>query len=103
DARGLSPELDERVRIARRRDLSRANVELVAIGPVRILDEPALGGTGRARAVLVIDATVARAHEEVRLGKPAHRAAEVHAVDGEHLEVLAVDVANPAGNVGCRP
>ena len=49
-------------------------------------NRPARRRAGGARAVGVVDAAVARAHEEAGLGEPAHRAAEVRAVDGEHLE-----------------
>ena len=43
--------------------------------------EPARRRPRGARAVGVVDAAVARAHEEARLREPAHRAAEVRAVD----------------------
>ena len=55
----------------------------------RILRESACGGGPAAtRAVRVVDAAVARTHEEARVGQPAHRAAEVRAVDREGDELV---------------
>ncbi|WP_433984897.1 hypothetical protein RBB78_11640 [Tunturiibacter empetritectus] len=42
---------------------------------------------------------MAGAEEELGLGEPANGAAEVGAVDGEDLEGVAGDAADPAGNV----
>ena len=66
---------------------------------VVVLEEAALGRAGGARSVFVVSAAVAGAQEELGLREPAHRAAKMRAVDGEDLEVVAGDVANPAGNV----
>src|SRR5215475_12799453 len=44
-----------------------------------------------------------RAHEQVRLLKPAHRAAEVCAVDGEDLKLLTLNSPHPARDVCRRP
>src|SRR5690348_13508752 len=52
--------------------------------------------------VRIIDATVARAHEETGLREPAHRASEVSTIDGKDLESLPIQVSNPARNIG-RP
>jgi hypothetical protein len=43
---------------------------------------------------------MARAKKEVRLRKPAHRAAQVRAVDGENLELAVIDVSDPTGSFG---
>ena len=51
---------------------------------------------GGARAVFVVGAAVAWAQEELRLREPAHRAAEVRAVDGEDLELLALRCGGPS-------
>ncbi len=64
-----------------------------------VLEEAALGRTGGARSILVVGAAMARAEEEFGLRKPADRAAEMSAVDGEDLEIVAGDAADPAGNV----
>jgi hypothetical protein len=42
---------------------------------------------------------MAWAHEKARVRKPADRASEVSAVDGENLEALSVDISNPTGDV----
>src|ERR1044071_9478074 len=42
-------------------------------------------------------------HEQVRLLKPAHGAAEMRAVDGEDLKFLALDTPHPARNICRRP
>ena len=49
-------------------------------------------------AVGVERAAVAWAHEQFRLGEPSHRASQVRAVDGEHLELVTGDVSYPAGD-----
>ena len=46
--------------------------------------------TGGYFAVLVIDAPMAGTHEELGIGLPPHRAAEVCAVDGEGFEGLFI-------------
>ena len=78
---------------------SLAVLESVGIWPASILqlaacdsavvgEETALGRTRRARPVRVVGASVARTHEELRLRKPSHRAAQVRAVNSEHLELI---------------
>ena len=42
---------------------------------------------------------MARAHEQAGLREPADRAAEMGAIDGEHLECSPINIADPAGNV----
>ena len=54
----------------------------------------------RLAAVFVIGASVARAHEKLRLREPAHRAAKMGAVDGEDLKLPCIDAAHPAGDFG---
>src|SRR5581483_7115 len=83
------------------RDLSAADPELSVLDLVLVLVEAARRRPRRALAVLVVDAAVARAHEEAGLREPPHRAAEVGAVDREHLELPIVDAAHPARRV-CR-
>src|SRR5262249_23667002 len=74
--------------------------QLIALDPVRIRKQSALRRSGSARAIRIIGAAVARAHEKTGLGEPADRAPEVSAVDGKDLKCLARYVANPTGNVG---
>ncbi len=62
-------------------------------------EEAALRRPGGARAVGVVDAAVAGAHEELRLRKPAHGAAEVRAIDGEDAEFVGAITAHVAGDV----
>src|ERR1700734_1859942 len=70
-----------------------------AINLVVIFEQSAFGGAGSARTILIINATMARAHEQARLRKPAHRTPQMRAVDGEDLKILPVHVANPAGDI----
>jgi hypothetical protein len=42
---------------------------------------------------------VAGAHEEARLGEPANWASQVRAVYGKDLEILIVNVSNPACDI----
>src|SRR5262249_17918584 len=83
--------------------LLRLDPELLPLEAPRILEQPTLGRTRRTRAIRVVGAAVAGAHEEVRLGEPAHRTAEVGTVDGEDLEPVLVDAPDPAGEIGGRP
>ena len=66
---------------------------------MRIFEEAAFGRAGRAGTVFVINATVTRAHEQARLGKPAHGTAEVRTVNGENLKGLGIDTAHPTSTV----
>ena len=77
--------------------------ELAVLDLVVVLEEAARRRAGGARAVRVVGAAVAGAHEEPRLREPAHRAAEVRAVDGEDLELLAGDAPHPAGMSAVSP
>ena len=74
--------------------------ELAVDDGVLILEQTALRRAGCARAIFVVGAAVAGAHEEVRLWEPAHRTAKVRAVDGEDLKLIALHMANPARDVG---
>ena len=42
---------------------------------------------------------MARTHEQARLWEPADGAAQVRAIDGKHLELIAFDAAHPARDV----
>src|SRR5262249_43734251 len=79
-----------------RRELAAAYPELPVTHLVLVLEQPTRRRPRGPRAVLVIRAAVAGAHEEPRLREPAHRAAEGRAVDREHLELLAADPPPPA-------
>jgi len=67
---------------------------------VRVFVKATFRRTRCASAVLVINATVARAHEQARLRKPTNGAAEMHAIDGKDLKGAIVDAADPAVAVG---
>ena len=47
----------------------------------------------------IVNPPVARTHEQVGLGKPAHGTPQVRAIDRKDLEILAVEVSDPAGNI----
>src|SRR5690242_4670123 len=55
------------------------------------------------RAVLIVDPSVARAHEEAGVRQPAYRAAEVRAVDRESCELLLGVAAQPGGSLRGDP
>jgi len=74
--------------------------ELSFLNFVGVFKEAALWRTGGASAILVIDAAVARTHEEAGLRKPANGTAEMHAIDGKDLKGVIVDAADPAVTVG---
>ena len=61
---------------------------LPVLDPPDAVEQAARRRSGGALAVLVIDAAVARAHEQTRLRKPGHRAAQVGAVHGEDQELI---------------
>src|SRR5580704_15217869 len=46
---------------------------------------------------------MAGAQEQVRLREPANRTSEVRAVDRKNLEGLAINISNPAGDIGRFP
>src|SRR5262245_34608504 len=79
-----------------RRQLSPAHAELAVADLVLVLEQPPRRRAGSARAVLVVDAAMTRAHEQPRLREPANRAAEVRAVDREDLELVAALSPHPA-------
>src|SRR5215469_1307908 len=79
-------------------NLSGADVELICHNLVFVFEESALRRTGSARAICVIDAAVAGAHEKSRLRKPSDRAPEMRAVDGEDLKRRGIYTSHPAGN-----
>src|SRR5262249_1226636 len=80
--------------------LAAADPELALADLVLVLEEPARRRSRGARAVLVVDAAMTGAHEELGLREPAHGTAEVRAVDGEDLEALPVDAPHPACDFG---
>src|SRR5579871_6566451 len=62
---------------------------------VRIFEQAALRWTRGPRAVTVVSAAMAGAHEEPGLWKPANRTAQMGAVDGEDLELVACNSPYP--------
>src|SRR6266404_6876393 len=90
---------ERRSRGSRRRQFTRLNSDETVFDFVRIFEQPALRRTGGTRAVAVIRAAVARAHEQTRLRKPTDGAAQVSAIDRENLELFAGDAPDPARRV----
>src|SRR5262245_49703352 len=84
-------------------ELTAPHPELTVAHLVLVLEQAARRRPRRMGAVLVVHAAVARAHEQARLREPAHRAAEVRAVDREDLELLGLHAAHPARDLGRRP
>src|SRR5207245_8219226 len=78
------------------RDLTGFDEEISRCDLVAILEQTTLRRSGGARAVRVVGATVARAHEQVRLREPTDGAPQVRAVDREDLELLASETTHPA-------
>src|SRR5262249_50368979 len=76
------------------------NSDLPVLHLIGVFEQPAFRRPRGASAVAVIGAAVTRTHEQARLRKPPDRAAEVSAIDREHLELVAGDAAHPAGRAG---
>src|SRR5262249_52664645 len=74
------------------REVRRLDLQLLdaanAPHAVDTMIEAARRRAGGALAVGVVDAAVARAHEQARLLEPGHRTAQVGAVDGEDQELV---------------
>src|SRR5262245_247169 len=85
------------------RELTPAHPELAVPDLGVVLEEAARRRSRGPGAVLVVDAAVARAHEQLRLGEPPDRAAQVGAVDREDLESAPGDVPDPARGLRRRP
>src|SRR5208282_3829949 len=97
DAR-RSPALCVR-RTTGRRHLASFDEKFSTLNFVVVFEQSALGWSRGARTVLVVSAPVAGAHEEVRLGEPANWASQVRTVYGKDLEILLVNVSNPACDI----
>src|SRR5260221_2894462 len=82
-----------------RRDEAAFHHQFAVFDFVLVFEKPARRRTGGTCAVFVISATVAWTQEEARLLEPAHRAAQVGAIDGEDLEPATVHAAHQAWNV----
>src|SRR5258708_2134207 len=79
------------------------NLQLAALDFVLIFEEPARRRTRNVRSVFIKRAPMARTHEQPRFLKPAHRAAEMGAIDRENLERLRVHPAHPTWNFSGVP
>src|SRR6267378_211200 len=66
---------------------------------VRIFETPSLLRARCTRAVAIIRSAVARAHEQTGLRKPTNRAAEMRAINGKNLELIASHTPDPARRV----
>src|SRR5205085_8926053 len=75
-------------RVLQGRVVRRLDLELPLVDPPGAAEQAARRRAGGALAVGVINAAVARAHEQAGLRKPGHRTAEVGAVDGEDEELI---------------
>ena len=80
-----------------------ADHQVAGDNPILVLEEAALRRTRCARSIFVVGAAVAGTQEQPGLGKPADRTSKVSTVDGENLEGVAGDAADPAGNVAGLP
>src|SRR5262249_26480802 len=76
--------------------------ELAIADLVLVFEQSARRRARGARAVLVVRAAVAGAHEQARLLEPAHRASEMRAIHREDLIPVTVDVAHPARDLRRR-
>src|SRR5262249_2504656 len=86
--------------LARQRwKLTAAHPELPVTDLVLVLEEPARRRAGGPRAIFIVDAAVAGAHEEPGLREPAHGASEMRAVHGEDLEAICLEAPDPAGDL----
>src|SRR5882724_3723973 len=65
--------------------------------------EPEQRRPGCPRAVLIIRPAMAGAHEQPRGYEPADGAAEMRAVDRQHLKLLALESSDPAGDLRGGP
>jgi hypothetical protein len=74
---------------------------LSILGLVTVLKESARRRPRGGGTVGIINSPVARTHEEIGLREPAHGTAEVGTIDREDLEILPVQVSNPARNIRC--
>src|SRR5262249_37423243 len=81
------------------RNLTALNQKLAAFDFEIVLEKSARRRTRSARAIGIIRATVTRAHQQARLGKPTHRTAKVRAVDGKNLKLVRRNPAEPTRNV----
>src|SRR5579862_364609 len=82
--------------LRQRREAAAADEELVALDLVFVLIQAARRRAGGVFAVGVVDPAVTRAHEQAGFGKPAHRTAEVGAIDREDLERVGAQPTHPA-------
>src|SRR6266542_920104 len=88
---------------SRDRERAREDLHPAVPHPHRIAGERLGWRTRSHRAVAVVDAAVAGAEKELRIGEPAHRAAEVGTVHGERGEALGVVSPEPRGGAGGDP
>src|SRR5262249_10834975 len=86
--------------LSERRQLACQDHEPAVLDLIGIAEQPPRGRAGGESTVSVVSAAVTRAHEELGLREPADRAAQMRAIDREHLEILTLQVPHPTGNVG---
>src|SRR5258708_20193358 len=83
--------------------LGRLNCDQAVFHFIGIFEKTALRRPGSPRAVAIISSTVAGAHEQSRLRKPAHWAAKMRAVYGENLKQFAFDAPHPPSRAHSLP
>src|ERR1700723_1482702 len=82
--------------MAQRRQLARVDPKFAGFNLVFVLIERARRRSRSVPAVGVECAAVAGTHEQLGFGEPSNRAAEMSAVNREHLELIAFHAAHPA-------
>src|ERR1017187_2351910 len=91
--RSIFPSLQ---RLGERREVASQNLQFTVIHPVPILVQTAGRRTRGVRAIFIKGAPMTRTHEQPRFLEPANRATQMGAVDGEDLNGIRVDPADPA-------
>ena len=86
----------------RRRQLPAAHPKSPLLNLVFIFVEPARRRAGSASAIFIIHAAVAGTHKQRGLFEPAHRTAEMRAIDREDLKLLPREPPHPTRDIRCR-
>src|ERR1700733_3591998 len=74
--------------ILQRGQMGRLDLQFPVFDPPDALEQTARWGSRRAFAILVVDPAVAGTHEQARLRKPRHGAAQVRAIHRENQELV---------------
>src|ERR1017187_9708729 len=98
--RSIFPSLQ---RLGERREVASQNLQFTVIHPVPILVQTAGRRTRGVRAIFIKGAPMTRTHEQPRFLEPANRATQMGAVDGEDLNGIRVDPADPERSLRRSP